>query len=165
MGENAGFARAVNRGWQRGKRGLGRHPEQRCGTGPAWMERLPAGRGNASFATGTDSDAADRNRVDGTYDLMSRAACAWRAGHGEPAGAAERPPPPSPSRPAPHASSGAKCSSSLNGFDERFGSYLEDVDLGLRCLEGASRAYTFRRPSPGIMAARRWGAGMRAWCA
>jgi GT2 family glycosyltransferase len=107
---------------------------------PLWAERLLASAGAASFATGLILNATHLSAIDGTYDLMSRAACAWRAGHGEDY--------------SPHASRsiaiapGTACLfrrevlARLNGFDESFGSYLEDVDLGLRCLrEGLSGVY------------------------
>ncbi len=86
-------------------------------------------------------DAANPVVVDGTYDLVSRGACAWRAGHGERA--------PDDRTPSPIAiAPGTACIfrrhvlDRLNGFDESFGSYLEDVDLGLRCLrEGFAGVY------------------------
>jgi GT2 family glycosyltransferase len=147
MGENAGFARAVNRGWRSAATEwvaiLNSDVELDC----HWLERLIAGVvdrkvSQAGYATGLILDAANREAIDGTYDLVSRGACAWRAGYGEPA----------------RAQSGKTCSIAiapgtacifrrevldrLNGFDESYGSYLEDVDLGLRCLrEGLKGVY------------------------
>ncbi len=142
MGGNAGFARAVNRGWQAAATEWVAILNSDVELDSRWLERLMAGAGGASFATGTILDAADRGAVDGAYDLVSRAACAWRAGHGEPA--------PAPcGRPAPIAiAPGTACIfrrdvlARLQGFDESFGSYLEDVDLGLRCVrEGFGGLY------------------------
>ncbi len=135
MGENAGFARAVNKGWQAARTEWVAILNSDVELHPLWSERLLAGAATASFATGLILNAADRTSIDGTYDLMSRAGCAWRAGYGE--------------APASLASLGAVAISiapgtaclfrrevlaRLNGFDEAFGSYLEDVDLGLRCI-------------------------------
>jgi GT2 family glycosyltransferase len=132
MGENAGFARAVNLGWRSTATEWVAILNSDVELDSRWLERLIAGAGDAGYATGVILDAVNRNAIDGTYDLMSRAACAWRAGHGEPRGHEN----PSTIAIAP----GTACIfrrdvlDRLNGFDERYGSYLEDVDLGLRCL-------------------------------
>jgi GT2 family glycosyltransferase len=132
MGENAGFARAVNAGWRSASTEWIAILNSDVELDPAWAERLLANAGSASFATGLILNATDRNTVDGTYDLMSRAGCAWRAGHGDaisPAGISSI-----------SIAPGTACLfrrdvlEQMNGFDESFGSYLEDVDLGLRCL-------------------------------
>jgi len=140
MGENAGFARAVNAGWRAASTEWIAILNSDVELAPDWAERLLAGAGDAGFATGLILNAANRNAIDGTYDLMSRAACAWRAGSGEIAV-------PSASR-AIVIAPGTACLFRrevllrMNGFDESFGSYLEDVDLGLRCLrERISGAY------------------------
>jgi GT2 family glycosyltransferase len=143
MGENEGFARAVNAGWQAASTEWIAILNSDVELDPAWAERLLAGAASfekASFATGLILNATNRNAVDGTYDLMSRAACAWRAGHGE-----ERSP---AAISAIAIAPGTACLfrrevlARMNGFDESFGSYLEDVDLGLRCLrEGLSGVY------------------------
>jgi GT2 family glycosyltransferase len=133
MSENAGFARAVNRGWNAAATEWVAILNSDVELDSRWLERLVAGVGNAGYAAGTIFDATNRTAIDGTYDLLSRAACAWRAGYGEPApGNSSR----SPIAIAP----GTACIfrrdvlERLNGFDERYESYLEDVDLGLRCL-------------------------------
>ena len=140
MGENAGFARAVNAGWRSASTEWIAILNSDVELDPAWAEQLLAGAGSASFATGLILNATNRNAVDGTYDLMSRAACAWRAGHGE-----ERPPAVTSSiaiAPATACLFRREVLARMNGFDESFGSYLEDVDLGLRCLrEGLSGVY------------------------
>ncbi len=132
MRENAGFAKAVNAGWRAASADWIAILNSDVELDPAWAERLIAASADAAFATGLIFNATDRNSVDGTYDLLSRAGCAWRAGHGETSaryGAA-----------AIAAAPGTACLfrrdvlERLNGFDESFGSYLEDVDLGLRCL-------------------------------
>jgi GT2 family glycosyltransferase len=142
MGENSGFARAVNRGWRAARTPWVAILNNDVELDPRWLERLGGAVDDASFATGTIFDATDHTAIDGTYDLVSRAACAWRAGHGDAA-------PPQRAVSAPIAIAPATACifrrdvlERLNGFDERYGSYLEDVDLGLRCLrEGLAGVY------------------------
>jgi GT2 family glycosyltransferase len=106
---------------------------------PQWLARLVecAGRTDAGFATGLIMDAAGRCVVDGTYDLVSRAGCAWRVAHGQ------KVTPQSPSRIA--IAPGTACLfrrrvlEQLGGYEESFESYLEDVDLGLRCVRQGIR--------------------------
>ncbi len=142
MGENAGFARAVNRGWKAAKTDWIAILNSDVELDPRWIERLTSQAADASFATGLILNAADRNRVDGTYDLVSRAACAWRAGHGEPPGPEGRTSTPIVIAPGTACIFRREVLARLNGFDESFGSYLEDVDLGLRCLkEGFAGRY------------------------
>ncbi len=142
MGENAGFARSVNRGWRAAGTEWVAILNSDVELDSRWLERIAAVVEGESFATGTILDASDRSALDGTYDLVSRAACAWRAGHGEtaptPAG--------DPTRIA--IAPGTACVfrrsvlERLDGFDESFDSYLEDVDLGLRCIsEGFTGVY------------------------
>ena len=139
MNENAGFARAVNRGWQSASTEWVAILNSDVELDDHWLERLTAAP-SASFATGLILAAANRRVIDGTWDLLSRAGCAYRVGHGEPA---------RETRPAPIAIAPATAClfrrdvlERLGGFDESFGSYLEDVDLGLRCLRnGLSGIY------------------------
>jgi GT2 family glycosyltransferase len=140
MGENAGFARAANAGWRAASTEWVALLNSDVELDPGWAERLLAEAGTASFATGLILNAARRNAIDGTYDLMSRGACAWRAGHGE-----ERSPGVTSSiaiAPGTACLFRREVLARMNGFDETFGSYLEDVDLGLRCLrEGYSGVF------------------------
>jgi GT2 family glycosyltransferase len=141
--ENAGFARAVNLGW---RTAADCHwiaiLNSDVTLDPRWLERLLAAAPGYGFATGTIFNATDRQVIDGTYDLLSRSGCAWRAGFGERGGVAGQN---SPIAVAP----GTACLfrrdilERLEGFDEGFESYLEDVDLGLRCIrEGYQGVYT-----------------------
>lgn len=144
MSENSGFARAVNEGWRAANTSEWVAILNSDVTlDGQWLERLAASCTNFSFATGTIFDATNRQAIDGTYDLLSRAGCAWRAGFGEHGGGATEA---MPSRIA--LAPGTACLfrrdvlEKLNGFDEEFGSYLEDVDLGLRCVrEGFTGVY------------------------
>lgn len=138
MGENAGFARAVNRGWQAASSPWIAILNSDVELDPEWLANLLTSlalpNATASFATGLILNATNRNVVDGTYDLVCRSGCAWRAGHGEaapPAGSCVKQIAIAP---------GTACLfrrevlERLGGLDEDFGSYLEDIDLGLRCL-------------------------------
>jgi GT2 family glycosyltransferase len=135
MESNAGFSRAVNRGIEA------------CGSEwialvnndvePAgdWLARLveAAERRQAWFAVGKILDAEDSRRLDGAYDLLCRGACAWRAGQGRldgPEFSRERP---AVIAPATATLFRAGLFRRVGLFDERFESYLEDVDLGIRC--------------------------------
>jgi GT2 family glycosyltransferase len=141
MGENAGFARAVNRGWRAADTPWIAILNSDVELDSRWVERLLAGVASHSFATGTIFSAGDRGTIDGTYDLMSRGACAWRAGNGMPA-VGHSAPHPIAIAPATACLFRREVLEQLGGFDETFGSYLEDVDLGLRCLrEGFTGIY------------------------
>ena len=87
MGENAGFARAVNAGWRAAAEGWIAILNSDVELDAEWLKRLAAWADvrsdSVSFATGTIFDATRRQIVDGTYDLVSRAGCGWRVGHGE----------------------------------------------------------------------------------
>jgi GT2 family glycosyltransferase len=157
MGENAGFARAVNAGWRAASTEWVAILNSDVELAPDWAETLLAGAGDARFATGLVLNASDRTAIDGTYDLMSRAACAWRAGHGEQAAAS--------GTAAISIAPGTACVfrrdvlARMNGFDESFGSYLEDVDLGLRCLrQGFTGVYV-----PGAVAWHQGSATLGRW--
>ncbi|MGD1073511.1 MAG: glycosyltransferase family 2 protein [Bryobacteraceae bacterium] len=133
MGENLGFARAVNRGWRAASTPWIALLNSDVELDNHWLERLLAGVESNCFATGTILSAGDRSTIDGTYDLMSRGACAWRAGNGTPLanpGTAQK----IAIAPATACLFRRGVLERLGGFDESFGSYLEDVDLGLRCL-------------------------------
>lgn len=158
--ENLGFARAVNAGWRAaspGNRWIAILNSD-VTLDPAWLERLMNGAAEASFATGTIFNATDREAIDGTYDLLSRSGCAWRAGHGE-----RNPPPARQSAiamaPATACLFRRDVLERLSGFDEAFGSYLEDVDLGLRCVqEGSAGVYV-----PDAIAWHHGGATLGRW--
>lgn len=135
MGENAGFARAVNRGWRAAHAEWIAILNSDVELDPHWLEQLTATTANADFATGLILDAANRRTIDGTYDLVSRGACAWRAGHGETALAATRDSVPIAIAPATACLVRREVFERLGGFDEGFVSWLEDVDFGLRCLQ------------------------------
>jgi GT2 family glycosyltransferase len=133
LATNAGFARAVNCGWRSASGEWIAILNSDVELDPRWLERLLESAADAGFATGKLLMATDHALIDGTYDLLSRSGCAWRAGHGDNNQTGDTPK-------AIAIAPGTACLfrrdvlARLNGFDEAYGSYLEDVDLGLRCL-------------------------------
>ena len=158
---NTGFARAVNTGWREARESEWIAILNSDVTlDPHWAERLRNAAAGFSFATGTIFNATDRQSIDGTYDLLCRSGCAWRAGHGDRSAAVPEEPPSSIAL-AP----GTACLfrrdvlEKLNGFDETFESYLEDVDLGLRCVrEGYTGVFV-----PGALAWHHGSATLGRW--
>lgn len=142
LADNSGFAHAVNLGWRAASASRWVAILNSDVTlDPTWLERLLEAASNSSFATGTIFNATDRQAIDGTYDLLSRAGCAWRAGNGE-RGANVVKPTRIAMAPATACLFRRELLERLNGFDEVFESYLEDVDLGLRCIrEGCEGVY------------------------
>jgi GT2 family glycosyltransferase len=140
--ENKGFAHAVNCGWQAATTPWVAILNSDVELDPRWLQNLLANTGASSFATGLILDFHTQTLIDGTYDLVSRGGCAWRAGNGETRAVRT-----GDSRTISIAP-GTACLfrtdvlRRLGGFDERYGSYLEDVDLGLRCLrDGLTGVY------------------------
>jgi GT2 family glycosyltransferase len=161
MGANRGFAAAVNCG------------VEACGTEmvalvnsdvepePDWLERLAHALSaeDVWFATGKILSAAHRGRIDGTYDLISRAGCAWRVGQGRADGPVYSQPRAIAMAPATAALFRVELFRRVGPFDIAFESYLEDVDLGIRCaLAGLSGAYV-----PDAVAYHWGSASLGAW--
>ncbi|HVV46192.1 MAG TPA: glycosyltransferase family 2 protein [Bryobacteraceae bacterium] len=158
---NTGFARAVNTGWREARESEWIAILNSDVTlDPQWAERLRDAAADSSFATGTIFNAADRQSIDGTYDLLSRSGCAWRAGYGErPAAATTGHSSPIALAPGTACLFRRDVLEKLNGFDESFESYLEDVDLGLRCVrEGYTGVYV-----PGAIAWHHGSATLGRW--
>jgi GT2 family glycosyltransferase len=143
MGENRGFAGAVNRG-------IESVHTSACATATKewigvlnndvllerdWLERLvtQAEAQGAAFATGKLLDAAAHDRVEGTFDALCRGGCAWRCGHGRPDSEVWKQPRTIQLAPFTAAIFGSDLFHRVGLLDEQFESYLEDVDFGLRC--------------------------------
>lgn len=141
LATNGGFAVAVNRGVAAARSPLVAivnndvHPDRR------WLEALLQSLEEkpADFATGKLVSDANPDIIDGTFDAICRGGTAWRCGHGQTDG---------PPWNTPRQICFAPFTAilwvrarflALGGLDERFHSYLEDVDFGLRC---ASNGYT-----------------------
>jgi GT2 family glycosyltransferase len=135
IGYNSGFAAAVNRGIEASRTNWVAiinndvEPEQ------SWLENLSAEaqRTDVWFLTGKLLRSNQPKLIDGSFDLVSRAGCAWRAGNGRLDGPLWDKPRTICSAPFTAALFRKELFRDLGLLDERFGSYMEDVDFGLRC--------------------------------
>jgi len=138
LDRNYGFAIAVNRGITATDADWVAILNNDVTLDPKWLERLLL-QPNAWFATGKILSTRDHSLLDGAWDEVSRAACPVRIGAGIPDAPQWNQP-----RPIPMASLTAclvcrQAFLDLGPLDERFGSYLEDVDFGLRCAKAGLR--------------------------
>jgi GT2 family glycosyltransferase len=133
---NTGFSHAVNCGIQAAA-GAGWiaiinndvSPE------PDWLAQLmsQATSATAWFATGKLLDDSPEHRIDGTFDAISRGACAWRCGNGRPDSPLWNQPREIRFAPFTAAIFRADLFERVGLLDEKFESYLEDIDFGIRC--------------------------------
>ena len=142
LASNQGFAYAVNRGIAESSAEAIAIVNQDVEAAPDWLQRLAAALedNSAWFAAGKILQTAHRDRIDGTFDAVCRGGCAWRVGHDRADG------PEYSTRRRIFFATGtaalfrADLFRRIGPLDESFESYLEDVDLGLRCatagLEG-----------------------------
>jgi GT2 family glycosyltransferase len=159
MGTNAGFARAVNRGVTESAGAWIGVVNNDVEPRQDWLERLLAGVGDAWFATGKILSETGPTRIDGAWDALARSGCACRCGWGAEDG---------PRWNQRRRIRGAPLTAALvrraafdrvGMLDERFESYLEDVDFGLRCaLAGLDGVYL-----PEAVAWHRGSATLGAW--
>lgn len=131
MGRNAGFAAAVNCGIQEAVGEWVAVLNSDVELAPDYFARLA--RTDAWFATGKILSAADPRRIDGTFDVVSRSGVAWRVGNGCQDGPAFSMGRPIWSAPWTAALFRAELFRRTGLLEERFESYYEDVDFGLRC--------------------------------
>jgi GT2 family glycosyltransferase len=144
LGSNQGFASAVNHGVEACRTDLLALVNSDVEPEPDWLARLVAALDSPEvwFATGKTLSATQPNRIDGTYDLLSRAACAWRVGNGRLDGPEFSQARPIAMAPATAALFRTELFRRVGPLDTAFESYLEDVDFGLRCAqEGLRGAY------------------------
>ncbi len=135
---NAGFSSAVNRGIQEaaGAEWIGvLNNDVRLEAD--WLEKIMARlqRSEAWFATGKLLDAQAPERMEGSFDAVCRGGCAWRCGHGRLDSSIWNQPRNIQLAPFTPALFRAGLFDRVGLLDERFESYLEDVDFGLRCAE------------------------------
>ncbi|MGD0199511.1 MAG: glycosyltransferase family 2 protein [Bryobacteraceae bacterium] len=137
LDRNAGFAVAVNRGIEETRTELVAVINNDVEPAPDWLERLGEAleQPQVWFASGRLRSAARPEELDGTYDTLCRGACPWRAGHGAKDG------PPWGRRrrirfaPFTAALFRTELFHRVGALDERFQSYLEDVEFCLRCAK------------------------------
>jgi GT2 family glycosyltransferase len=135
---NAGFAIAVNRGIQEAASAewIGILNND-VSLEPDWLAQIMAKLepGNSWFATGKLLDAQARDRIDGSFDAVCRGACAGSCGQGSVDSPLWNQPRNIQLAPFTAAVFRAGLFARVGLLDERFESYLEDVDFGLRCAE------------------------------
>lgn len=140
--ENRGFAAAVNEGVRRAKGNWLLILNNDVILEPDWLRRLltSAEQENAAFAAGKLLRMNEAGTIDGSWDLVSRAAYAWRCGYGRPDGAVWSMPRKVSFVPMTAALFHQRVFEQIGLLETRFESYYEDVDFGIRCalagLEG-----------------------------
>jgi GT2 family glycosyltransferase len=158
---NFGFAAAVNRGIELAKTDWVAIVNNDVTLQPEWLEKLYAAaeRESAWFAAGKILRLGDPATIDGTFDEISRGACACRCGAAKPDGPLWNQARRIRFAPMTAALFRRETFDRVGGLDEAFGSYLEDVDFGIRCaLAGLGGVY-----EPGAVAHHRGSATLGSW--
>ncbi len=133
---HGGFAMAVNRGIREASTPLIAILNDDVDPAPDWLSKLAAALSpEVWFATGKILQTDDPKCIDATYDALCRGGTAWRVGHNCPDGPAFEQPRRIWSAPFTAALFRAGLFERIGLLDERFESYLEDVDFGLRCAQ------------------------------
>jgi GT2 family glycosyltransferase len=157
--QNMGFAAAVNRGIEAAETEWVAILNNDVTFEPDWLEKLLAADEDAWFASGKILQAGDPSRVDGAFDEISRGACASRCGSGKSDGPAWNRPRRINFAPMTAAIFRRRLFQDLGALDETFGSYMEDVDFGLRCaVAGREGLYV-----PSAVAYHRGSATLGEW--
>lgn len=136
--ENRGFAAAVNEGISRAKGDWLLILNNDVALEPEWLQRLLAAaeQEDAAFAAGKLLRMDDLRTLDGSWDLVSRAAYAWRCGFGRPDGAVWSMRRKISFIPMTAALFHRRVFQQIGLLETRFESYYEDVDFGVRCVLG-----------------------------
>ncbi|MCX6596547.1 MAG: glycosyltransferase family 2 protein [Acidobacteria bacterium] len=156
LDRNYGFAYAVNRGIEAAQGEAIAIVNNDVVLSPGYLRLLT--QTGAWFATGKIMQQSAPDRIDATFDLLARSGCALRAGHGAPASefAAQRP---IAFAPMTAAVFRRELFDRLGLLDESFGSYMEDVEFGLRAARsGYQGVYV-----PEATALHRGSATLGAW--
>lgn len=132
---NMGFAHAVNRGIKESSSEWIAVLNNDVHLPQDWLARLlePARNSNCWFASGKLLSSREPGLVDACFDLISRGACAWRAGHGRKDGPVWNEPRSISFAPFTAALFRRDLFDRAGLLDETFESYLEDVEFGMRC--------------------------------
>ena len=159
MGRNVGFAAAVNRGIEAARTDWVAILNNDVTFEPDWLEKLLTAPEDAWFATGKILQAGDTSLLDGAFDEISRGACASRCGFGKPEAPMWNQARRIRFAPMTAAIFRRQLFRDLGGLDEIFGSYMEDVDFGLRCaMTGREGSYV-----PSAVAYHRGSATLGGW--
>ncbi len=135
LGSNTGFSHAVNCGIRAADAEWILILNNDVQPEPDWVRNLmeTAMAKQAWFATGKLLDASRRDRLDGAFDAICRGACAWRCGHGKRDSALWNTLREIRFAPLTAALIRAELFERVGLLDEALESYLEDIDLGIRC--------------------------------
>ncbi len=142
--ENRGFAAAVNEGVSRSVCDWILIVNNDVTLDPDWLSVLvgAAEQHQAAFAAGKLFQTAQAGHIDGTWDLVSRGAHAWRCGYGRPDGATWCVRRKISFAPMTAALFHRRVFELVGLLDTRFEAYYEDVDFGVRCaLAGLEGVY------------------------
>lgn len=144
LGRNLGFAAAVNRGIEATRADWIATLNNDVTLEANWLATLLAAaeRDGAWFATGKILRAEDATILDGTFDAISRGACACRCGAGKTDSPEWNKTCSIRFAPMTAALFRRTLFDEVGLLDEAFESHLEDVDFGLRCaLAGREGIY------------------------
>jgi len=131
MGRNAGFAAAANRGIRESRAEWIAVLNNDVELAPDYFATLAGA--DAWFATGKILSADSLGQIDGSFDAVCRGGTAWRVGAGRPDGEYFLKSRRIASAPWTAALFRSELFDRVGLLDERFESYLEDVDFGMRC--------------------------------
>lgn len=134
--ENRGFAAAINEGVGHARGEWLLIVNNDVILEPEWLERLlrSAEEENAPFAAGKLLRTHDLDVLDGSWDLLSRAAYAWRCGYGRQDGQIWSVRRKISFAPMTAALFHRRVFKQIGLLETRFESYYEDVDFGVRCV-------------------------------
>ncbi len=167
MGSNAGFAPAVNRGIRESSGEWVAVLNTDVELAPDYLALLAAAaeQEGAWFASGRLLSGEARDgaaaRMDGAFDLLCRGGAAWRAGSGRVFGSPFSARQAMWSAPWTAVLIRRELFERVGLLEERFGSFLEDVDFGLRCARGGLRGVY----EPSAIAWHRGSASAGRWSA
>ena len=132
---NLGFAATVNRGVAAATSEWVAILNNDVRLRPGWLKAFETC--DADFAVG--KVVTRTGAIDGTFDLLARSGCAWRAGAGREDGPLWNVKRSIRFAPMTAALFRRSLFAEVGPLDESFGSYLEDVDFGLRCALAGKR--------------------------
>jgi GT2 family glycosyltransferase len=161
LGKNLGFAAAVNRGIKATHCDWVAILNNDVALDARWLALLleSAAREQAGFAAGKILSSARRNLIDGCFDEIARSGCPCRCGAARADSSVWSQPRRIRLAPMTAALFRRSVFDRVGLLDERFESYLEDVDFGIRCsLHGLSGIY-----NPDAVAYHRGSATLGQW--